>query len=121
MPWRLLADPSGYIFTWLLGYSGGLGSIAGVLIADYWIVRKKKLALADLYREQGVYRTRRDGTGARSWPRWPAASSPGSASSSRRCTALYDYAWFVGFGVAFALHALLMKAMPPAVVVPMEA
>ncbi len=34
-PWRLLADPSGYIFTWLLGYSGGLGSIAGVLVADY--------------------------------------------------------------------------------------
>src|SRR4029078_2985205 len=37
-PWRLLADPSGYIFAWLLGYSVGLGSIAGVLIADYWIV-----------------------------------------------------------------------------------
>ena len=36
-PWKLLADPSGYIYTWLLGYSGGLGSIAGVLIADYWI------------------------------------------------------------------------------------
>ena len=40
-PWRLLADPSGYIFKWLLGYSGGLGSIAGVLIADYWLVRRK--------------------------------------------------------------------------------
>ena len=39
-PWKLLADPSGYIFTWLLGYSGGLGSIAGVLIADYWVVRR---------------------------------------------------------------------------------
>ncbi|MGC2323813.1 MAG: NCS1 family nucleobase:cation symporter-1, partial [Terriglobales bacterium] len=36
-PWKLLADPSGYIFKWLLGYSGGLGSIAGVLIADYWL------------------------------------------------------------------------------------
>ncbi len=48
-PWKLLADPSGYIFTWLLGYSGGLGSIAGVLIADYWIVRRKDLRLEDLY------------------------------------------------------------------------
>jgi NCS1 family nucleobase:cation symporter-1 len=48
-PWKLLADPSGYIFTWLVGYSGGLGSIAGVLIADYFIVRKRTLALADLY------------------------------------------------------------------------
>ena len=43
-PWKLLADPSGYIFTWLLGYSGGLGSIAGVLIADYWLVRRTELA-----------------------------------------------------------------------------
>src|SRR5947199_2362068 len=54
-PWRLLADPSGYIFGWLVGYSGGLGSIAGVLIADYWIVRRKSLVLADLYKEGGVY------------------------------------------------------------------
>ena len=52
-PWRLLADPSGYIFTWLLGYSGGLGSIAGVLIADYWIVRRRELKLEDLYLADG--------------------------------------------------------------------
>src|SRR6476620_11272398 len=55
-PWRLLADPSGYIYTWLLGYSGGLGSIAGVLIADYWIVRRRELRLEDLYLEDGAYR-----------------------------------------------------------------
>src|SRR5207249_8888037 len=55
-PWRLLADPSGYIFTWLLGYSGGLGSIAGVLIADYFFVRGRRLRLADLYRTDGAYR-----------------------------------------------------------------
>jgi NCS1 family nucleobase:cation symporter-1 len=54
-PWRLLADPSGYIFSWLVGYSGGLGSIAGVLIADYWLVRRRQLALGDLYRVEGVY------------------------------------------------------------------
>src|SRR5467141_3743463 len=54
-PWRLLAYPSGYIFAWLVGYSGGLGSIAGVLIADYWLVRKKRLALGDLYRRHGTY------------------------------------------------------------------
>jgi len=54
-PWRLLADPSGYIFSWLGGYSGGLASIAGVLIIDYWIVRKKSLELGDLYRVRGDY------------------------------------------------------------------
>src|SRR5438034_9740611 len=54
-PWKLLADPSGYIFGWLVGYSGGLGSIAGVLIADYWLVRQKHLMLGDLYRKRGAY------------------------------------------------------------------
>lgn len=54
-PWRLLADPSGYIFSWLGGYSGGLASIAGVLIIDYWVVRKKRLELGDLYRRTGDY------------------------------------------------------------------
>jgi NCS1 family nucleobase:cation symporter-1 len=54
-PWRLLADPSGYIFSWLGGYSGGLAAIAGVLIIDYWMVRKKRLALGDLYRRTGDY------------------------------------------------------------------
>src|SRR3954465_13777012 len=54
-PWKLMADPSGYIFKWLVGYSGGLGSIAGVLIADYFIVRERRLALADLYKSDGIY------------------------------------------------------------------
>jgi len=47
-PWNLMADPSQYIFRWLVGYSGGLGSIAGVLIIDYWIIKKRKLNLQDL-------------------------------------------------------------------------
>ena len=64
-PWKLLADPSGYIFTWLLGYSGGLGSIAGVLIADYWIVRRGKLHLEDLYLPDGTYRYTGGGTARR--------------------------------------------------------
>ena len=54
-PWKLVADPSGYIFRWLLGYSGGLGSIAGVLIVDYWLIKRTKLDLADLYRPDGRY------------------------------------------------------------------
>src|SRR3989449_8656579 len=54
-PWKLLADPSGYIFGWLVGYSGGLASIAGVLIIDYWLVREKRLVPSDLYRTSGVY------------------------------------------------------------------
>jgi NCS1 family nucleobase:cation symporter-1 len=55
MPWKLLENSDRYINGWLLGYSGGLGSIAGVLICDYWIVRKQRLLLADLYRREGAY------------------------------------------------------------------
>ncbi len=112
-PWRLLADPSGYIFSWLLGYSGGLGSIAGVLIVDYWLVRKKRLELGDLYRKQGVY------TYSGGW-NWRAV-----VATLVGCTlawiglviptlrTLYDYAWFVGFGVAGLTHLVLMKLFPP--------
>lgn len=113
-PWRLLADPSGYIFAWLVGYSGGLGSIAGVLIADYWLVRKKRLELGDLYRTRGTYNY---GGG---W-NWRAV-----VATLLGCTLawiglvvpplrpLYDYAWFIGFGTAAIVHLVLMKSFPPA-------
>ena len=115
-PWRLLADPSGYIFKWLLGYSGGLGSIAGVLIADYWVVRKKQLALEDLYLPDGAYRYRSG------W-NWVAviATLGGCALAwggllIPALKPLYDYAWFVGFAVSFGLYVVLM----PSVAVPMS-
>ena len=106
-PWRLLADPSGYIFNWLLGYSGGLGSIAGVLIADYWLVRRNQLALEDLYLLDGRY-------GRWNWS--------GIAATLAGCAIawgglfwgplrpLYDYAWFVGFSVALVTYLLLARS-----------
>jgi NCS1 family nucleobase:cation symporter-1 len=105
-PWKLLADPSGYIFTWLLGYSGGLGSIAGVLIADYWVVRRRRLRLEDLYLTDGAYG---------GW------NAPALVATFAGCAVawgglvvpalrpIYDYAWFAGFGVAFLLHVALMQ------------
>ncbi|OFW09426.1 MAG: nitrate reductase [Acidobacteria bacterium RIFCSPLOWO2_02_FULL_67_36] len=103
-PWRLLADPSGYIFSWLLGYSGGLGSIAGVLIADYWIVRRKALSLEDLYLTTGRY------------GRWNAAGIIATVAGCALAWGglvipflrpLYDYAWFVGFAVAAGVYLVL--------------
>src|SRR5207253_3556477 len=55
MPWKLVADPSGYIFTWLVGYSALLGPIGGILIADYFVIRKKQLDVVDLYKPDGQY------------------------------------------------------------------
>jgi NCS1 family nucleobase:cation symporter-1 len=110
MPWKLMADPSGYIFHWLLGYSGGLGSIAGVLVCDYWFVRKGRLILADLYRREGEYRY------AGGW-HWEAIVATlvgcflawiGLFVDSLRV--LYDYAWFVGaFGAAGTYAALAAR------------
>ncbi len=92
-PWKLMADPRGYIFDWLVGYSGGLGSIAGVLVCDYWLVRQKRLVLADLYRPDGTY---------------PRVSWAGVVATLVGCflawiglvvkplRPLFDYAWFVG-------------------------
>jgi NCS1 family nucleobase:cation symporter-1 len=128
MPWRLLADPSGYIFTWLVGYSGGLGSIAGVLIADYWLVRRQDLALGDLYRRRGTY------TYLGGWnPRAVIATLMGCAlawsgpimnkagMSIWFFDKLYSYAWFVGFGVAGLTYLVLMKLAPPRNVKPVDA
>jgi len=106
-PWRLIADPSGYIFMWLQGYSGGLGSIAGVLIADYWILRKCDLNLASLYRVDGAY-TYSGGINYKAviatvigcFFAWIGAFVPA-------CKGLYDYGWFVGFGVGLVAYTLL--------------
>jgi NCS1 family nucleobase:cation symporter-1 len=119
-PWRLLADPSGYIFTWLVGYSGGLGSIAGVLIADYWLVRNKRLELGDLYRARGVY-TYNGGWNWRAvvatlvgcWLAWGGPILAWFGVVAPRLQALYDYGWFVGFGAAAITHLILMKLAPP--------
>ena len=54
-PWRLLANYGTYIFGWLVGYSGFLGPIAGVMICDYFVIRKKIILVEDLYRRGGFY------------------------------------------------------------------
>jgi NCS1 family nucleobase:cation symporter-1 len=54
-PWKLVEDPTGYIYTWLVGYSALLGPIAGILIADYWLVRRTALDVNDLYHFGGRY------------------------------------------------------------------
>jgi NCS1 family nucleobase:cation symporter-1 len=106
MPWRLLADYGTYIFGWLVGYSSFLGPIAGIFIADYWLIRKANLSLADLYQSDGIY-------GRWNWKAMVSLIAGvtvaliGLVVPALRV--LYDYAWFVGFGVAFVLYWGLMR------------
>jgi NCS1 family nucleobase:cation symporter-1 len=111
-PWRLLADPSGYIFSWLLGYSGGLGSIAGVLIADYWLVRRTHMELPDLYLPGGAYSYKFGWN----W-RAVAATLAGCALAwgglvVHSLRPLYDYAWFVGLFVSGTVYLILSRSFP---------
>lgn len=118
MPWKLLASADTYIFNWLIGYSALLGPIAGVMIADYWILKKQELDVADLYRPKGRY------------PAWNLAALvalavgvvpnvPGFLKSAHVLEgapgffdAIYPYAWFTGFLLAGGLYLALARVMP---------
>jgi NCS1 family nucleobase:cation symporter-1 len=108
MPWRLLENPDRYM-GWLVAYSGFLGPIAGIFIADYWLVRRAQLSLPDLYDSAGIY--------GRWNPRALVALSAGIALALvglvvPALRVLYDYAWFVGFAGAFGVYWFLMRARP---------
>ena len=107
MPWKLLSDYNAYIFGWLVGYSGLLGPVAGVMIADYFIVRRCELVLADLYLRDRSYEYSR-GVNYRAM----AALALGIAVALIGLVApalrfLYDYAWFVGFFVGAGAYLAL--------------
>ena len=117
MPWKLVADPTGYIFTWLIGYSALLGPIGGILVADYFLLRKTKLDLPGLYAPHGPY--------CYFYGVNPAAlvalivavlpNLPGFLAQVAGLQVapfwiqLYHYAWFTGFGVALMVYLMWMK------------
>jgi nucleobase:cation symporter-1, NCS1 family len=108
-PWKLMADYGSYIFGWLVGYSGFLGPIAGVMICDYFLVRRKLLVVDDLYHRSGQY----EFSGGFNWTAVSAlAAGAGIAFIGLLVPPLrilYDYAWFVGFLVSFLSYRALMK------------
>lgn len=125
MPWKLMGDLGAYIFTWLIGYSGLMGAIAGILICDYWVLRRQKLSLAELFNPKGIYTY---GGGGINWraiaalviavaPCVPgfirAASTPGGqVATPNAFDTLYTYAWFITFAIGFALYWILMRGHP---------
>ena len=109
MPWKLMTSYSSYIFGWLVGCSALLGPIAGIMIFDYYLVRKRHLLTADLYRRGGAYEYVA-GFNARALIALAAGvglALIGFVVPSLRW--LYDYAWFVGFLFSGLLYLLLMR------------
>jgi nucleobase:cation symporter-1, NCS1 family len=110
MPWKLLADFNSYIFGWLVGYSALLGPIAGIMITDYFLVRKTRLDVQSLYQRGGPYEYRN----GMNWTALIALAAGILVALSGLVLPvlrpLYDYAWFVGFAVAGSLYRLAMRA-----------
>ncbi len=125
MPWKLLATSASYVFTWLVGYSALLGPIGGILIADYFVIRRQQLDVEDLYNARGRYAY----TGGVNWRAIVAtavavapsvrgfgralARSGGAQLPHTVWDTLYDAAWFVGFGTAAVVYVTLMIVAPP--------
>ena len=93
-------------FGWLIGYSGLRGPIAGIMISDYFLVRKTRLDVASLYRRNSAYEYR-NGFNPR------ALIALGAGIAVALCglifpglRPLYDYAWFVGFAVSGFVYYL---------------
>ena len=116
-PWKLVADPSGYIFKWLIAYSALLGSVGGILICDYFVIRRTRLNLPGLYTARGPY-----------WYSggFNAAAiialllgilpcAPGFIGTITKIEVphfwmdLYNYAWFISFAVSFITYFVLMQ------------
>ena len=109
MPWKLLSDYSAYIFGWLVGYSGFLGPVAGILICDYYIIKKQRLNVIDLYKHDGdyIYKNGINYKAILALVSGIVAAMVGLLVPPVKF--LYDYAWFVGFGVSFVVYYLIMK------------
>lgn len=122
MPWKLLASSGSYIFVWLAGYSALLGPIAGILIADYWLIRRTRLAVDDLYRTDGAYAYRGGWNPAAlvafaagvlpNLPGFFATAAPKAFTVAPLWMAIYTWAWFVGLGIALLVYLGLMRLSP---------
>src|SRR5260221_3050327 len=119
-PWKLIADPTGHIFTWLIAYSSLLGPVGGILIADYYFIRKQKLIKEELYQMQGAYSFRNGFNNAAIIalllgivPNIPGfllqVKLISSSAFPEWISNLYNYAWFVGFFVSGFVYMILMR------------
>jgi NCS1 family nucleobase:cation symporter-1 len=112
-PWRLLATPDAYIFGWLVGYSGLLGPVAGIMVSDYFLIRKTELDVNSLYHREGAYYYAKGFN-----PRAVIALALGVVIALIGLFVvplhfLYDYAWFVGFFVSGGVYVALMRLAAP--------
>ena len=118
LPWKLMESAGAYIFVWLGGYSTLLGPIAGILIADYFLLRRTELDREDLYQMEGRY-TFSGGYNRVALvalvlgviPCLPGflAAAGVIESAPAILSKLYQYGWFFGFFFSGGLYLMGMK------------
>lgn len=120
LPWKLFEDPSGYIFVWLGGIGTLLGPVTGILVADYFLLRRTELDLDGLYHRNGPY-TYVQGFNPVAMAVFALGvvpSLPGFFATALGLevpwifTAIYQQAWFVGFALGLVLYAGITAALP---------
>lgn len=126
MPWKILETTQGYIFTWLIGYSALLGPIAGILIIDYYFIRRTQINVPALYEEHGQYSYRKgwNMTAVIAFVIGVAPNIPGFLNAafpasfpevSALLKTIYTYAWFVGLAISGIVYFALMRNQRTAV------
>ena len=108
MPWKLMATFGSYVFGWLVGYSGLLGPVAGIMVTDYFLVRGTRLDTYSLYRRGGMYEYKRGLNPAAIVALVMGVFAALVGKFVPRVSFLYDYAWFVGFFLSGAIYYLMM-------------
>jgi nucleobase:cation symporter-1, NCS1 family len=108
MPWKLMETFGSYVFGWLVGYSGLLGPVAGIMVTDYFLLRGTKLDSYSLYRRGGMYEYRNGLNPAAIVALVVGVFAALVGKFVPRVAFLYDYAWFVGFFLAGAIYYLMM-------------
>ena len=108
MPWKLMATFGSYMFGWLVGYSGLLGPVAGIMVTDYFLIRGTRLDTYSLYRRGGMYEYRNGFNPAAIVALVVGVFAALVGKFVPRVAFLYDYAWFVGFFLSGAIYYLMM-------------
>ena len=124
MPWKLYGSYAGYVFTWLIGYGSLMGAIGAIMICDYWVIRRQRLNLRELFNPRGIYSY---GSGF-NWraivalvlaviPCIPgfvnAVRNQGNVPNPGPLDVVYTYSYFITFALGFVIYYVLMRGEKP--------
>ncbi|KAG8691537.1 hypothetical protein FRC11_001841 [Ceratobasidium sp. 423] len=119
-PWQLLKDSNSFT-SYLSAYSVFLSSIAGVMITEYWLVRRGHYRIADLYHtERTGWYWYMFGINPKAYAAYISGiliNVVGFAGATGQtvplaATRIYQMAFFTGFGISSIIYYVLNRIWP---------